>query len=106
MASIRHAATDCARRAAIDRLTAKVRPPWKDWREDPRIGDLLQIVGSQLDVLRSGIAPALSAFLATRDPARGLTCVYLMQALVAAELAVVEAERERAAKAKEAAGCT
>lgn len=106
MASVRHAANDCARRAAVDHLTTQACPPWKDWREDPQIEELLQIVGSQLGVLRSGIAPALAAFLTTRDPARGLACVYLMQALVAAELAVVEAERERAAQAEEGARCT
>lgn len=40
--------------------------------------------------------PALQVFLKTRDPARGLACVYLVQALVVAE---------QAANAQEAAEC-
>lgn len=104
MASIRHAVADRARRAAIARLITHARRPWEDWQEDAPVAELLRIVGSHLDVLRSGIGPALSAFLQTRDPARGLACVYLVQALVTAELEEAKAEREREA-AEEGAEC-
>lgn len=86
MASIRHAASDRARRAARARLITGTRRPWEVWRDDPAVAELLRIVGDQRDVLRSGVAPALHAFITTREPARGLACVYLVQALVAAEL--------------------
>lgn len=106
MVSIRHAATDRAHRAASARLITHARRPWEDWREDAPVADLLQIVGSHLNVLRSGIGPALAAFLNTRDPARGLACVYLVQALVAAELEAARAERMPTARAQEVAECT
>lgn len=106
MASIRHAVTDRARRAAMARLMTHGRRPWEDWRGDPVVAELLRIVGSHLDVLRSGIGPALQVFLQTREPARGVACVYLVQALVAAELEQAKAEKaEREAEAQEAAEC-
>jgi hypothetical protein len=69
MASIRHAATIRARRAAMARLITHARRPWEDWQEDAPEAELLWIVDSHLDVLRSGIGPALRTFLQTRDPA-------------------------------------
>lgn len=95
MASIRHAATDRARRAAMAHLITHGRRPWEDWQEDVAVAELLRIVGSHLDVLRRGIAPALQTFLQTRDPARGLACVYLVQALVAGELEQAKVEKGR-----------
>lgn len=93
MASIRHVASDRARRAAAARLVTHARRPWEDWREDPPVAELLRVVGGHPDVLRSGVAPALQIFLKTHDPARGLACVYLLQALVTAELEGARSEQ-------------
>lgn len=93
VASIRTAIRDGAHGGAVAHLITNARGPWEDWREDPVISELLWMADSHLNVLRNSIAPALQVFVRTRDSARGLACVYLVQALVAAELEAAEAEQ-------------
>lgn len=99
MASIRHATTDCAHRAAVDHLMTYARRPWEDWHQDAPIAELLQFAGGHLGALRTGIGSALAIFTQTRDPARGLSAVYLMQALVVAEMDTATNEPETSAEA-------
>jgi hypothetical protein len=95
MASLRFVLADRARQRAVERLWSSTEPPWEQWRHDPAVEELLAVVRDEVGALSSGVPPALAEFRRTRDPAHGLACVYLVQALVTAEL-------EQA----KAAGCT
>jgi hypothetical protein len=86
MVSLRHFAADRARHGAMARLLACKEQPWREWGRDPAVAQILDVVGDEVSVLGNGVPPAVTEFRRTRDPVKGLACVYLVQALVVGEL--------------------
>jgi hypothetical protein len=91
VASARQVVAEMTQRAAVGRLFEGADRPWEAWRREPPVAELVAVVGEERGVLRRGVEPALSRFLRSRDPVEGLACVYLVQALVVAELEQAEA---------------
>jgi hypothetical protein len=92
VASVRQVVAETAQRAAVEKLLfVGAERPWQEWGRAPVVAELLTVAGEERDVLRRGVEPALMRFLRSRDPVEGLACVYLVQALVVAELEQAEA---------------
>lgn len=86
MASIRQVLLDRARHHAVMAFIAAEQRPWERWEDDPAVAESLALVGDDSGALSRVVPIALNNFCRSPSPVNGLMCVYLIQALVVAEL--------------------